>query len=55
LRAVLVSVLVMLRVKRVPEVEIRERVDEAFSRCRQGLYPIDRAAVEDGAWEMGRR
>jgi hypothetical protein len=55
LRAVLVSVLVMLRVKRVPEVEIRERVDEAFSRCRQGLYPVDRAAVEDGAWEAGRR
>lgn len=55
LRAVLVAVLVMLRAKRVPEAEIRERVDEAFARCRQGLYPVDRAGVEDGAWEASRR
>lgn len=50
LRAVLVSVLKMLRVKHVPEAEIRERIAEAFTRCEQGLYPVDRAAVEDGAW-----
>jgi len=55
LRTVLVSVLVILRIKHVPEVEIRERVDEAFVRCRQGLYPVDRAAIEDGAWEAKRR
>lgn len=52
LRAVLRSVLLMLRVKHVPEAEIRARLDEAFERCRPGagLYPVDRAAVEAGAW-----
>jgi hypothetical protein len=50
-RAVYQSVLLMLRVKHVPEAEIRERLDEAFSRCENGAYPVDRAAVEAGGWE----
>lgn len=39
-------VLQMLRCKRVPEPEIRERLDEAFSRSSRGVYPVDRRAVE---------
>lgn len=50
LRAVLAAVVAILRVKQVPEAEIRERVDEAFVRCRDGAYPIDRAAIEPAAW-----
>ncbi len=50
LRTVLSSVVKMLRVKQVPEAEIRGRIDEAFARCEQGLYPVDRAAVEAGVW-----
>lgn len=51
LRAVLTAVVAILRVKHVPEAEIRERVDEAFARCRSGPAVIDRAAIESGAWE----
>lgn len=51
LRAVLTAVVTILRVKHVPEAEIRERVDEAFTRCRSGPTAIDRPAVESGAWE----
>lgn len=50
LRAVLESVIKMLRVKHVPEAEIRERCNEAFARCEHGLYPVDRATVEAGMW-----
>lgn len=39
-------VLQMLRCKRVPEPEIRERLDEAFSRASRGVYAVDRHAVE---------
>jgi hypothetical protein len=51
-RAVLRSVLLMLRIKHVPEADIRARVDEAFERCKpgSGLYPVDRAALEQGVW-----
>lgn len=55
LRGVLTSVVMILRVKHVPEPEIRERVDEAFARCRQGGIVFDRAAIESGAWEATRR
>jgi hypothetical protein len=39
-------VLTILRVKQVPETEIRERVDEAFERCRAGGVAVDRARIE---------
>ncbi len=55
LRGVLTSVVTILRVKHVPEPEIRERVDEAFARSRQGGVVFDRTAIESGAWEAARR
>lgn len=55
LRVVFESVVLMLLVKRVPESEIRERIDEAFARCERGAYPVDRAAVESGGWTAARR
>jgi hypothetical protein len=46
MRTIYRSVLLMLRTKQVPEAEIAERLDEVFARCQNGLYPVDRAAVE---------
>ena len=51
MRAVYKSVLLMLAVKMVPEPEIAGRLDEVFERCRNGAYPVDRAAVEAGLRE----
>jgi hypothetical protein len=48
MRAVYKSVLTMLAVKMVPATEVAERLDEAFARCRNGAYPVDRMAVEAG-------
>jgi hypothetical protein len=48
MRAVYKSVLIMLAVKMVPESEVADRLDEAFERCRNGAYPVDRLAVEAG-------
>src|SRR5262249_30320212 len=42
------SVLVMLMAKQVPPDEIERRIDEVFARCRNGAYPVDRAAIEAG-------
>jgi hypothetical protein len=51
IRAVYRSVLLMLTVKMVPADEIARRLDEAFRRCHNGPYPVDRAAVEAGIYE----
>jgi hypothetical protein len=48
MRAVYKSVLIMLAVKMVPATEVAERLDEAFARCQNGAYPVDRRAVEAG-------
>jgi hypothetical protein len=50
MREVAQRVVRMLRSKHVPEAEIRERIDEAFQRTRDGAYPVDRSAVEAGLW-----
>jgi hypothetical protein len=39
-------VLAILRAKRVPESEISERLNEAFERCKQGVYPVERRQIE---------
>jgi hypothetical protein len=56
LRQVYESVLLMLRVKQVPPDEVRARIDEAFERCREGAYPVDRRAIEEhrGSTPEGR-
>lgn len=51
MRSVYRSVLLMLTVKMVPADEIARRIDDAFTRCRAGPYPVDRAAVEAGIRE----
>jgi hypothetical protein len=51
MRAVYRSVLLMLTVKMVPADEIDRRIDEVFARCRDGAYPVDRAAIEAGLRE----
>ncbi|MGE3270004.1 MAG: hypothetical protein AB7P40_14725 [Chloroflexota bacterium] len=48
MRAVYRSVLLMLTAKMVPPHEIRRRIDEVFSRCQHGAYPVDRSAIEAG-------
>lgn len=51
MRTVYRSVLLMLRAKLVPPDEIERRIDEVFARCRNGVYPIDRTAIEAGIRE----
>jgi len=51
IRTVYRSVLLMLSVKMVSADEIARRLDEAFRRCQNGPYPVDRAAVEAGIHE----
>ena len=51
LRAVYRSVLLILTAKMVPPDEIERRIDEAFARCRNGAYPVDRTAIEAGIRE----
>ena len=51
IRTVYRSVLLMLTTKQVPAEEIERRIDEVFGRCRNGAYPVDRAAIEAGLRE----
>ena len=51
MRTVYRSVLLMLAAKQVPPDEIERRIDEVFARCRNGAYPVDRAAIEAGIRE----
>ena len=51
MRTVYRSVLLMLRAKLVPPDEIERRIDEVFTRCRSGVYPVDRTAIEAGIRE----
>jgi hypothetical protein len=47
-QAVYQSVLRMLRIKELPEEELLSRINEAFQRASQGVYPVDRRTVEAG-------
>lgn len=51
MRTVCRSVLLMLTARLVPPDEVERRIDEVFARCRNGAYPVDRAAVEAGIRE----
>ena len=51
MRAVYRSVRLMLMARQVLADEIERRIDEVFARCRNGAYPVDRAAIEAGLRE----
>ena len=51
MQAVYRSVVRILTAKMVPPDEIERRIDEVFTRCQRGAYPVDRAAIEAGSRE----
>ena len=51
IRTVYRSVRRMLTAKQVPPDQIERRIDEVFSRCGNGVYPVDRPSIEAGLRE----